>query len=61
MLTAEERIRAMECNFRTYDWKLFPVYKIEKEDAEALMELFNKAKQTTDMKGEKEHGTIKDS
>lgn len=57
MLTAAERIRAMKCNFRTYDWKLFPVYKLEKEDAEALMELFNTTKEFTETKGEKEHGT----
>ena len=57
MLTPEERIRAMECNFKNYDWGIFPVYKIEKEDAEALMELFAKVKLLPYGKGEQNNGT----
>lgn len=39
MLTNEERIRAMLGNLKNWPWDLYPVFKIEKEDAAALFEL----------------------
>ena len=41
MLTAEERIRALKCNLKNHDWTVFPQFKLEKEDAAALLELLN--------------------
>ena len=41
MLTNEERLRAIRCNLKNHDWDIFPQYKIEKEDAVALLEVLN--------------------
>ena len=45
MLTNEERIRALFGNLKNWDWTVFPQYRLEKEDAAALMELLNNAKE----------------
>lgn len=45
MLTNEERIRALLGNLKNWDWSIFPQYRLEKEDAAALMELLNNAKE----------------
>lgn len=37
MITNEDRIRAFVGNIKQYDWGLFPVYKLEREDALALL------------------------
>ena len=39
MLTNEERIRALICNLKNMDWTVNPQYRIEKEDAAALLEV----------------------
>lgn len=41
MLTAEERIRALKCNLKNYDWTVSPQFRLEKEDAEVLLELLS--------------------
>ena len=40
MLTNEERIRALKCNLKNWSWDIAPQYRLEKEDATALLELF---------------------
>ena len=45
MLTNEERIRALIRNLKDWDWSVIPQYRIEKEDAAALMELLNQVKE----------------
>ncbi|MBR4396477.1 MAG: hypothetical protein IKS93_01325 [Methanobrevibacter sp.] len=45
MLTNEERIRALIGNLKNWDWSIFPQYRLEKEDAAALMKLLNNAKE----------------
>ena len=42
MLTNEERIRALRCNLKNFDWTVSPQFRLEKEDAEALLGLLNK-------------------
>ena len=42
MLTNEERIRALRCNLKNYDWSVSPQFRLEQEDAEALLGLLNK-------------------
>ena len=42
MLTNAERILALKCNLKNYDWTVSPQFRLEKEDAEALLELLNK-------------------
>lgn len=37
MLTDEERIRALKGNLKNWDWGINPQYRLEKEDAEALL------------------------
>lgn len=41
MLTNEERIRALKCNLKNFNWTVLQQYRLEKEDAEALLELLN--------------------
>lgn len=43
MLTDEERIRALRCNLKNHDWEVFPQFRLEKEDAAALLNLFSRA------------------
>lgn len=50
MLTNEERIRAFVGNIKNYDWHLFPVYRLEREDALAICELLTKEAATTKTK-----------
>ena len=45
MLTNEERIRALIGNLKNWDWSIFPQFRLEKEDAAALMDLLNKTKE----------------
>lgn len=45
MLTTEERIRALIGNLKNWDWTIFPQFRLEKEDAAALMEILNKEKE----------------
>lgn len=45
MLTNEERIRALKCNLKNFDWTVTPQFRLEKEDAEALLELLNNAQE----------------
>lgn len=37
MLTEKERLRALFGNLRNHPWDIYPQFKIEKEDAEALL------------------------
>lgn len=37
MLTAEERLRALLGNLKNWSWDVYPQFKIEKEDAEVLL------------------------
>lgn len=46
MLTDEERIRALLCNLKNWSWDVCPVYKIEKEEAEALFKVLVAYKET---------------
>lgn len=39
MLTKEERLRALKCNLKNYNWTVTPQFRLEREDAEALLEL----------------------
>lgn len=39
MLTNEDRIRSFIGNIRNYDWDIFQVYRLEREDALAIYEL----------------------
>lgn len=41
MLTNEERIKALICNLKNYDWDIFPEYRLEREDGEALLQVLN--------------------
>ena len=40
MLSTEERIRALIGNLKNWSWDVIPYYRIEKEDAIALLEFF---------------------
>lgn len=42
MLTNTERIRALKCNLKNFDWTVTPQFRLEQEDAKALLELLNK-------------------
>lgn len=37
-MTNEERLRALFGNLKNWDWTVFQYYKIEKEDAEVLLD-----------------------
>lgn len=37
MLTKEERLRALFGNLKNHSWDVYPQFKIEKEDAEVLL------------------------
>ena len=47
MLTTEERIRALIGNLKNNDWSINPQFRLEKEDAAALLEILQKEKETT--------------
>ena len=38
MLTREERLRALFGNLKNYSWDVYPQFKLEKEDAEVLLD-----------------------
>lgn len=38
-MTNSERIRALVGNLKNWSWDIFPQFRIEKEDAEALQDL----------------------
>ena len=38
MLTREERLRALLGNLKNYSWDVYPQFKLEKEDAEVLLD-----------------------
>ncbi len=38
MLTKEERLRALLGNLKNWSWDVYPQFKIEKEDAEVLLD-----------------------
>lgn len=38
MLTVMERVRAILVNIKEYSWDVHPTFKLEKEDADALLE-----------------------
>lgn len=40
MLNNEERIRALIGNLKNWSWDVIPVFKIEREDAIALLNYF---------------------
>lgn len=42
MLTNEERIRALICNLRNWDWSVLPQFRLEKEDGEALLRMLSR-------------------
>lgn len=48
MLTNEERIRAVKCNLKSFDWTVTPQYRLEREDAEALLELLTDSESIRD-------------
>lgn len=48
MLTTEERIRALICNLKNMDWSVNHQYRIEKEDAAALLEVLQNYKPKED-------------
>ena len=52
MITNEDRIRAFVGNIKQYDWGLFPVYKLEREDALALYELLTRQAAAARTKGD---------
>lgn len=37
-MTDEERLRALFGNLKSWGWTVFPQYKIEREDAEVLLD-----------------------
>lgn len=39
MLTTDERIRALISNLKNFNWNVIPQYRLEKEDAVALLEV----------------------
>lgn len=51
MLTNKERIKALICNLKNYDWDIFPVYRLEREDALALYELLTRQAAAARTKG----------
>lgn len=38
MLTTQERIRALLGNIKNWSWDIYPQFKLEKEDGEAVRE-----------------------
>ena len=38
-MTKKERIRALIGNLKNWSWDIYPQFRIEKEDAEALQDL----------------------
>lgn len=38
MLTKEERLRALFGNLRNHSWDVYPQFRLEKEDAEVLLD-----------------------
>ncbi len=49
MLTNEERIRALETNLENWPWDTSPSFKLEKEEAEIILDLINERKVITEM------------
>lgn len=47
MLTNEERIRALTGNLKNWDWTVNPQYRIEKEDAQALLKVLEEITKKT--------------
>lgn len=45
VLTTDERIRALIGNLKNYDWTVYPQYRLEREDAAALLEVLNNVKE----------------
>lgn len=39
-MTEKERLRALLGNIKNWDWTVYPQFKMEKEDAEALRQYF---------------------
>lgn len=39
-MTNEERLRALIGNLKNYDWSVLSQFRIEKEDAQALIDYF---------------------
>ena len=46
MLTTEERIRALIGNLKNNDWSVNPQFRIEKEDAAAILEILMPKKES---------------
>lgn len=42
MLTNAERIMALKCNLKNFDWTVTPQFRLEREDADALLELLTR-------------------
>lgn len=42
MLTNAERIMAVKCNLKNLDWTVTPQFRLEREDADALLELLTR-------------------
>ena len=47
MLTNVERVRALLGNLKNHPWDIYPQFKVEKEDAEALREYLKDDKTVT--------------
>lgn len=41
MLTDRDRIMALKCNLRNFDWGVLQQYRLEKEDATALLKVLD--------------------
>lgn len=40
-MTKQERLRAIIGNLKNYDFEVFPTFKIDKQDAEVIRELYH--------------------
>lgn len=48
MLNDEERMRALETNLENWPWDTSPSFKLEKEEAEIILELINDSRVVAD-------------
>ena len=50
MLTHEERLRALLGNIKNWSWDIYPKFSLDKEDAQALLDYFNKLRKQEEIK-----------
>lgn len=52
MLTDQERLLALCCNLKNWSWDVSPQYRLEKEDAQALLTVLQQIVEGVGQRGE---------